>query len=615
MPVPKEVVGWLDEEEEALAHHNLLILNYKIFARLQQQHTEEALVPEVMRSLGPLDFLAHGKKPHLWNSVFSPKTEADSSQSIEEYPKLADLNASHVDDWAELATTLKRPQLRARFADAVWELGKKLSSPRKDLYRFGLLAAEAYLEAASEARERDFYESLQAVTRSIQLSLQLGSKELFSMGFEFIMELADSAEPSHIGRWFAPFDRLISLKGLSPADRERIVVGLEKRFWATLKRQDLHHQKMAGQALALYHHAHKDYDQSKKITLAYGEAILKLTVNQAASLAVHHLSGVLDDYLRMGLREDAGRVRLLLEERGKGAIAEMQQHHVEIKLDLGDIEASIAEKLDHKDPFFALFRLASSCTPHPEETVARFRAASEGLLFHQLVPVSIIGDGGLPVAIIDTYDRSQEGRHVMEYTREMQFNASFFMFGIEEWKKKFERPDFHELPGLFDCLLIPETRRPLFDEGFAAYACGDYVKAIHVLIPQVENSLRELLKMLDLPTTKNDDDGGFEVKNMNHVLHDETVRAALDERLWMFLKVLYTDKRGINLRNVVMHGVAEPKDFNQANAALVLQSIMLLTMIRENGVFFDTSGDSPGASAEEATAVAEAVAVVSEGIK
>jgi len=222
-----------------------------------------------------------------------------------------------------------------------------------------------------------------------------------------------------------------------------------------------------------------------------------------------------------------------------------------------------------------------------------------------MMPVSIIGDGGLPVATIDTYDRNPEGRHVMEYTREMQFNASFFMFGLEEWKKKFERPDFHDVPGLFECLLISEARRPLFEEGFAAYANGDFVKAIHVLIPQVENSLRELLKMLDLPTTKNDDEGGFEVKNMNHVLHDETVRATLDQRLWMFLKVLYTDKRGINLRNIVMHGIAKPKDFNQANAALVLQSIMLLTMVREDGVFLDTTGDSPEAPAEEASAVAE----------
>jgi hypothetical protein len=59
----------------------------------------------------------------------------------------------------------------------------------------------------------------------------------------------------------------------------------------------------------------------------------------------------------------------------------------------------------------------------------------------------------------------------------------------------------------------------------------------------------------------------------------------LDDRLWRFLKVLYTDKRGLNLRNIVMHGIAEPSDFNQANAALVLQSVMLLTMIREKGGF------------------------------
>jgi hypothetical protein len=86
-----------------------------------------------------------------------------------------------------------------------------------------------------------------------------------------------------------------------------------------------------------------------------------------------------------------------------------------------------------------------------------------------------------------------------------------------------------------------KSHRPFFEEGLAAYAAGDYVKATHVLIPQVDNSLRELLKLLDLPTTTNDDEGCFELKNMNHVLHDEVMQATRDERLWGFLKVLYTD--------------------------------------------------------------------------
>lgn len=586
MPVPAEVIVWLDEEENTAAQDGILI--YRIWERLRQQSMDEANIAEVLRSLAPLEFLAHGKKPEIWGSIFSPRREADLAKGVAEYPNLAELNGAHIDDWMEMAASLKRPYLRARFADAVWELSGRIAK-RPKLYRFGLLAAEMYLEAAVEAKERAFYECLQAAVRSIQLALQLRSEELSARAFEVIMEFADTAEPNHIGRWFAPFDRLIHQRGLTDEQRERIVLGLEKRFWETIDRGDLHQQKMAGQSLALYHHAHKDYDRAKNITLAYGEAIVKLTASQSAMLAVHHLTGVMNDYLRMGLHGDADRVRLVLEERGKGAAAEMREHKFEIKIELDDVEKSIAEKLDHPDAYFALYRLAMSCTPHLEETIERFKAASEGLIFHQIMPVSLIGDGGLPVANIGTYDNDEEGRHVMEYAREMQLNASFFMLGIEEWKKKFDRPDFHEVPGLFDCLLIPEVRRPLFEEGFAAYAGGDYVKAVHVLIPQVENSLRELLKLLDLPTTKNDAEGGFELKNMNHVLHDEVVQATLDDRLWRFLKVLYTDKRGLNLRNIVMHGIAEPSDFNQANAALVLQSVMLLTMIRENGVFMDRS--------------------------
>ena len=88
-----------------------------------------------------------------------------------------------------MATSLKRPYLRARFADAVWELSGRIAK-RPKLYRFGLLAAEMYLEAAVEAKERAFYECLQAAVRSIQLALQLRSEELSARAFEVIMEFA-----------------------------------------------------------------------------------------------------------------------------------------------------------------------------------------------------------------------------------------------------------------------------------------------------------------------------------------------------------------------------------------------------------------------------------------
>ena len=70
----------------------------------------------------------------------------------------------------------------------------------------------------------------------------------------------------------------------------------------------------------------------------------------------------------------------------------------------------------------------------------------------------------------------------------------------------------------------------------------------------------------------------FELKNMDDVLHEPLVRESLDDTLWSFLKVLYTDKRGINLRNLVAHGVAPSEAFNPVNAGLVVQSVVLLSI-------------------------------------
>jgi hypothetical protein len=74
--------------------------------------------------------------------------------------------------------------------------------------------------------------------------------------------------------------------------------------------------------------------------------------------------------------------------------------------------------------------------------------------------------------------------------------------------------------------------------------------------------------MLGRPVSKSTDDGN-QPKNMNDVLHDPGVKDALDPKLWSFLKVLYTDHRGMNLRNLAAHGVAPASAFNQVNAALV----------------------------------------------
>jgi hypothetical protein len=122
----------------------------------------------------------------------------------------------------------------------------------------------------------------------------------------------------------------------------------------------------------------------------------------------------------------------------------------------------------------------------------------------------------------------------------------------------------------------------LLRDGLLAYEQEDFVKAIHVLVPQVEDILRNFLGHLGRPTLKTvrGQPGIMDAKNMNDVLRDEQMRTVLTENLWRYLEVVYVDKRGMNLRNDLAHGLLAPNVFNRYVADRVVHTILALSLMR-----------------------------------
>jgi hypothetical protein len=604
-----EVISWLDDCAAPADSLDILTTVMRVNIRLHERGDEEAEIGNVIRILAPLDFYTSPPHENRWNSYFAPRRKASDQET--EYPCLADLTVTDVEEWIHLASALTRPMVRARFADAAWELGRRLGSQRRDLYRFGQLAGEMYLKAASiDATPANFMMMFEAVTRAVSLGFELRVPALVESGFDRMVSYADSVDLKHIGLWTAPFDRLLKLKGLSEAKRQRILDQYEARFRATVDSRDLFRVMMTGPRLAKYFHDHQAYEKALAITLFYGSAVLEISASLDPSLAVSHMGDVLEAYRQMGLRSEAEQVRLALEAKGKDVIASMKWRRVEIKLDGDEIERSIGRALDVSSPLVALYQLARYCSP----SAGAIKKSIESGIFvtPQLVPTAIIGDNGLAVKHVGTYDQDKESQVIMAMAREMNLSSGVLIGGLEEWKKKFDLGGIPDTPNILDSMLIPADRVPLYQEGLRAFEAGDYVKCIHVLIPQIENSLRELLKMLDVPTTKTDEDGGYELKNMNDVLHDLTAKEALDEELWYFLKSLYTDKSGMNLRNLVAHGIAPAGAFHRGTAALVVQSVVFLAVVRDEAVSLehDAAGGSSAASgvAEEKVEAAQYIA-------
>jgi lysyl-tRNA synthetase class 1 len=120
---------------------------------------------------------------------------------------------------------------------------------------------------------------------------------------------------------------------------------------------------------------------------------------------------------------------------------------------------------------------------------------------------------------------------------------------------------------------------PFIREGLTAWFAGDHVKTVHVLVPQVESGLRDLLGALGGVVTKPDRHGGSQKISLGEVLMDERF-AQVPDAIRFHMQVLYQDSRGMNVRNELAHGILAFELLGLGLANIVVHSIVLIGCLR-----------------------------------
>lgn len=103
--------------------------------------------------------------------------------------------------------------------------------------------------------------------------------------------------------------------------------------------------------------------------------------------------------------------------------------------------------------------------------------------------------------------------------------------------------------------MIPEDRVKFYAKGFAAGFNGDFIVSSHLLIPQLENSIRYILEKNGVVVTTLSSDGIQEEKNVNTLLKEEKLVELFGEDLIFTLRALLIEKSGDNFRNDISHGL------------------------------------------------------------
>lgn len=125
------------------------------------------------------------------------------------------------------------------------------------------------------------------------------------------------------------------------------------------------------------------------------------------------------------------------------------------------------------------------------------------------------------------------------------------------------------LPLISRSSFVPSGRELIFALGIEAGFRGDFVTAVHLLVPQIENSVRHILVLNEFLASSLDSQGIQKERDLNYLLYQPDVAQVFGEDLVFDMRTLLVDPHGENLRNRMAHGLMSASEFATGSAVYV----------------------------------------------
>lgn len=532
-------------------------------------------------------------KESVWGTYFAPMMSAKKPDGTDFFsPDIKGLDADTVAHWEDRARTCANLVMRARYSDLVWDLKRAITGQRADV-DYSRVAIDSYLRAADEKLYPMEVVGIQWLGRALDLSRLINDAGRTDRVVEFMFEFYDRvAQPQFVGTWLFLFDNLYGEKCINAEQESRIIANLEamlsKTSDTTSSKTGVHATldpwgaEAAAHRLAQHYHRRNDQHNAERAIKAYGNAFKFMAGEANPMMAMAWLQPVIERYEQEGLKAEAEQLQLMSAEKGKNIGADLKQYSARVEVKQDDLESLVERLIGGGNLRAAFGRIATYFVPKANEARKLLEQMRTEAPLMSIIPISIIASDGHTTATIKSLDEDPDGRLHKQLAETVGFYQPFLVRTLAKLRERYAPTTENVLDFLCQSPLFTERRKGLLRDGLLAYEHEDFVKSIHVLVPQVEDILRSFLGHLGRPTLKTvrNHPGIMDAKSMNDILSDEQMRTVLTENLWRYLEVVYIDKRGMNLRNDLAHGLRAPNVFNRYVADRVFHTLLALSLMR-----------------------------------
>ncbi|MGO8186978.1 DUF4209 domain-containing protein [Rhizobium leguminosarum] len=567
------VIAEFDGRAEPFDTHTL----QSALSRARTALVDKTAISDAWADLVAFAFQAEQEDRPPWNTYFGPYgSGADHDGNVVYFPDVRQLTPEIVDHWEQRVDAIVHPVMKARYADLVWDLSRNAAERRPDV-RFARIAIENYIASVTDGRNADDHDDMEAMKRALQLATSIRDAEKTTIVKNMMLARFD-VEVKKDGWWHTLYDALTTNRksGLTPDQKTGLVAGLEKvfaRFIADASVDPHGAERVANCLLPLYSGI-EDFDSVTRVGLAVSGAFEKKAASGSRMQAMAWLQTAAEFARRAGDGERLKRLRVEREAAIRDSASEMQSFSYSQEIKKSEIEDYLNSVIADGNWQQSLFNIAAQFITPKQELRHR---AKEGAAKHPLMSIftmSVIAGDHVAAEVSGDDDGDGPLYRYADFARQtnLLFLSKALDAAVERHKLSPEEiAAFVQRKELF-------TDFPLVIAGIKAWIEGDYVKCLFVLVPQIEDAFRNLARSLGESVTKEKrGQKGWEVSsNLGDLLAMERVKAEVGEDIHFWIKAIFADGRGMNLRNLVAHGLASREAASYYTCELVIHSMLML---------------------------------------
>lgn len=529
------------------------------------QETKDDRGQRVFRFLGAV--ASFWPNFHSDEAPFRPMAVWDGRRS----PIPEDLIAVDLDALSGVLADIKDAEFRARVADVLWVC-------RKD-YKAAQTAVDAYIESSRVLESGDMWPPFsERLQRAMQLGAKIGRLKQFHLkAIQAVEDAIARHEPTEKGllcarlMHFLLADRVGDAKKYAPL-AEKLAKIMEavpnwhfaRDYWQLKAAWDSKDGKPDDARTAQLQIANTYVKLAESFTTAaqpsymgaagwMAKAVQALREAKADAADIENAHRRLLDFQKRSMTEmetiqipleNAPDLEKKLEESAKGAAAHVAGHCFED----------------------AIIRFAFVAEPsNPDELKKRIEDPNSGGVFTQLFSTTTVRSDGQtsdtkpPLASDDPKEREIAVlKEMYSQARTVDWRLRV-QVSIEPARQQIvsEHPA-RPLDLMFlvqDNPFVPRGREGLFLRGLHAGLHGDLVLARHLLLPQMENSVREIFTARGIITSKLESDQTQDERDMGWMLAHAEMAKIFGSGMAFDLRGLLVERFGLNLRNDIAHGL------------------------------------------------------------